>query len=77
MWPATAQFDNERNKLHGCGIRMGDFIIDIDQASLNIGIVQPFENLTFQVYERNNNNDHFPFYGFDWLRTIQKRQELK
>ncbi|MFN0081544.1 MAG: hypothetical protein ACKVOM_03425 [Ferruginibacter sp.] len=34
VWPATAQFDKERNKLYGHGMRMGDFIIDIDKASL-------------------------------------------
>ena len=34
VWPATAQFDKERNKLYGHGMRMGDFTIDIDKASL-------------------------------------------
>ena len=34
VWPATAQFDKERSKLYGHGMRMGDFIIDIDKASL-------------------------------------------
>ena len=34
VWPATAQFDKERNKLYGHGMRMGDFTIDIDMASL-------------------------------------------
>jgi hypothetical protein len=34
VWPATAQFDKERNKVYGHGMRMGDFTIDIDKASL-------------------------------------------
>ena len=34
VWPATAQFDKERNKLYGQGMRMGDFTVDIDKASL-------------------------------------------
>lgn len=34
VWPATAQFDKERNKLYGHGMRMGDFTVDIDKASL-------------------------------------------
>ena len=34
VWPATAQFDKERSKLYGHGMRMGDFVIDIDKASL-------------------------------------------
>ena len=34
VWPATAQFDKERNKLHGHGMRMGDFTVDVDKASL-------------------------------------------
>ena len=34
VWPATAQFDKERNKLYGQGMRMADFTIDIEKASL-------------------------------------------
>jgi hypothetical protein len=34
IWPAIAQFDKKRNKLYGQGMRMGDFTVDIDEASL-------------------------------------------
>ena len=34
VWPATAEFDRDRNKLHGQGMRIGDFVIDIEKASL-------------------------------------------
>lgn len=34
VWPATAQFDRERNKLYGQGMRMNDFVIDIGKGSL-------------------------------------------
>ena len=34
VWPATAQFDKERNKLYGHGMRMGDFTVDIDMENL-------------------------------------------
>ena len=34
VWPATAQFDKERNKLYGQGMRMADFTINIEKASL-------------------------------------------
>ena len=34
VWPATAQLDKEKGKLYGHGMRMGDFKVDIDKASL-------------------------------------------
>ena len=34
VWPATAQFDKERNKLYGQGMRMTDFVIDLDKTYL-------------------------------------------
>lgn len=34
VWPATAQFDKEKNKLYGQGMRMDDFVIDIEKACL-------------------------------------------
>ena len=34
VWPATAQFDQQKHKLFGNGMRMGDFTVDIDMASL-------------------------------------------
>ncbi len=34
VWPATAQFDKERNKLYGQGMRMADFTVTLDKASL-------------------------------------------
>jgi hypothetical protein len=33
VWPATAQFEKEGNKLHGQGMRMKNFTIDIDEAT--------------------------------------------
>ena len=30
VWPATAQFDKEKGKLYGCGMRIADFTVDID-----------------------------------------------
>lgn len=34
VWPATAQFDKERKKLYGQGMRMDKFTIELDEASL-------------------------------------------
>lgn len=34
VWPAIAKFDKEKNKLYGQGMRMDDFVIDIEKACL-------------------------------------------
>lgn len=32
VWPATAQFEKEKNKLYGRGMRMSNFVIDIESV---------------------------------------------
>ena len=34
VWPAIAKFDKENFKLYGQGIRMSDFVVDIEKACL-------------------------------------------